>query len=86
MGVESSTPKPQNVHEEVIKIINANVQQTAHLEKTADATTILAKIGIIVVIIIAGYIIYRVIINFERMKTEASIKRAVSLAVISVDK
>ena len=85
MGVESSTPKPQTVHEEVVKIINANVQQSAHLEKTADATSILAKLGIIVIVIIAGYLIYRVIISYERMKTDASIKRAVSLAVISVD-
>lgn len=33
MGNENTTPAPPKVHEEVIKIINANVQQTTHLEK-----------------------------------------------------
>ena len=86
MGNENTTPKPPNVHEDVIKIINANVQQSAHLEKNASATSMLAYIGLSIVIILVLYVIYRVIITMERMKTQEAINRSVSLASVTVNK
>lgn len=86
MGNENTTPAPAKVHEEIIKIINSNVQQSAHLEKTASATSMLAYIGLSILIILVVYVVYRVIINIERMKTQEAINRSVSLASVLSNK
>lgn len=82
MGNENTTPKPPQVHEDVIKIINANVAQTAHLEKTASSTTILAYAGIIAIVLGALYMIYRLVIRYERIKTNERINRVMSLTSV----
>lgn len=83
MGNEITTPAPRRVPEEIIKIVNANVLQTAHLERSADATTKLVYIGTTVLVLVLLYAIYRVMIKFERLRTQEAIKRAVSLASIA---
>lgn len=86
MGNEQTTPKPPTVHEDVIKIINANVHQTAHLEKTANATSILAYTTLAIIVIGVIYVISRAIINHERLRTKETIKNAVSLNNVMVEK
>lgn len=86
MGNEKSTEKPPTVHEDVIKIINANVQQTAHLQKTADATSILAYVALGCIVFGAAYIIIRAVIKHERLRTTESIKNAVSLTNVLCEK
>lgn len=86
MGNKNTTEKPSAIHEDVIRIINANVQQSTHLEKTADATKLLASVRVIILIILIAYGVYKAIITYERMKTETNIQKAVSLANIVVEK
>lgn len=86
MGNEVTTLAPPRATEEIIKIVNANVQQTAHLERSADATTKLVYIGTAVLVLVLLYVIYRIIIKFERLRTQEAIKRAVSLASITATK
>lgn len=86
MGTEQSTPKPPLLHEETIRIINANVLQTAHLEKSASATTVLAYAAVAVIFITLAYVLYRAIIKFERMRTEDRLRRVVSLSSIVTQK
>lgn len=77
MGNEPSTEKPPTNHEDIIKIINTN--QTAHLEKTANATSILAYVTLAIIVVGVAYIIMRAVIKHERLKTNETIKTAVSL-------
>lgn len=81
MGNENTTPKPP-VHEDIIRIVNANVAQTAHLEKTANATSILAYAGITIIVLGLLYILCKLVIRYERLKTENRIKKVVSLSNI----
>lgn len=81
MGNQNTTPKPP-VHEDIIRIVNANVAQTAHLEKTANATSILAYAGITIIVLGLLYILYKLVIRYERLKTENRIKKVVSLSNI----
>lgn len=81
----NTTPKPQ-IHEDVIRVINANVQQSAHLEKTAGATSVLAVVGVLLLVILVIYVIYRAVVKYERLSTQSRIERAVSLANIVVSK
>lgn len=81
-----STEKPPPVREELIKIVNINAEQTAHLEKTANAASALAQVGIGLIVLVLIYGLYRVVIHYERMKTNNSIKNAVSLAQITTEK
>lgn len=84
MGNEKSTEKPPTNHEEIIKIINTN--QTAHLEKTANATSILAYVTLVMIAIGVVYIIMRAVIKHERLKTNERIKNAVSLTNVLTEK
>lgn len=81
MGNQNTTPKPP-IHEDVIRIINANVAQTAHLEKSANATSLLAYAGIAVIVLGIIYVFYKTIIRYERLKSEERIKKVVSLSNI----
>lgn len=75
MGNEQTTPKPPTVHEDVVRIINANVQQTAHVQKTASAITVLAYVGVIFLIAALLYAAHRIITKYERMRTAELIRR-----------
>ena len=83
MGTQQSTPKPPTLHEETIRIINANVLQTAHLQKSANATTVLAYAGVAVIFIGLAYVLYRAIVNYERLRAEDRLRRVVSLSNIA---
>lgn len=84
MGNEQSTHAPPTKHEEIIKIVNANVQQTEHLERTADATTKLAYIGFAILVMFVLYVMHRVITKYERLRTNQVIRSATSLANVTV--
>lgn len=86
MGNEVTTLAPPRVPEEIIKIVNTNVQQTAHLERSANATTKLVYIGTAVLVLVFLYVIYHIIIKLERLRTQEAIKRAVSLASVTAIK
>lgn len=85
MGNQATTQKPP-LHEDTLRIINANVLQTQHLQKSADAVSILAYVGVVIIIIIIAYALYRVAINYERMKTDQRIRRVVSLSSVLSEK
>lgn len=86
MGNEPSTEKPPVIHEEVIKVINNNIRQTAHLEKTANAATILAYVGLAVIILGVLYLVLKAILKHERLKTNEKIRNTVSLTNILSEK
>lgn len=66
---EKLTPKSTAKHEEIIKIVNGNVRQSEHTEKTANAIRILAYVSLILLAIGVDYMIYKAIIKHERLKT-----------------
>lgn len=86
MGNEPSTEKPPVVHEEIIKVINNNIRQTAHLEKTAKATTILAYVGLAVIVIGVMYFVLRAVLRHERLRTNERIRNAASLVNVLSEK
>lgn len=86
MGNDSSTPAPPTItHEQVVSIINAsNTKAKEDSAKTAASLELIAYVLIVVVIIIALYIAYRLIVKFERMKTESNLSKAISLNNVKV--
>lgn len=81
MGSEESRPRePQVTHDQIISIINAsNAKAKEHSEKTATSTELIAFVLLAVVIIGVVFLVYKIISNYERMRTQARIEHAASL-------
>lgn len=82
MGNEESTPKPVT-HEQIVSIINAsnakNAKEIVHSEKTASSLELIAYILLAVICASVLFIVYRLIVKYERMKSQARTERAISL-------
>lgn len=79
MGNESSTPKPVT-HEQIVSIINAsNAKEKVHSEKTATSLELIAYTMLTVICVVALYLVYRLIVKYERIKNRTIVDRAISL-------
>ncbi|KXJ68780.1 hypothetical protein RP20_CCG015430 [Aedes albopictus] len=79
MGNESSTPKPVT-HEQIVSIINAsNVKEKVHSEKTAKSVELIAYILLTVICVATLFLVYRLIVKYERIKNQRVVDRAISL-------
>lgn len=76
MGSEESKPKietPHVTHEQIVGIINAsNAKSSEHSEKTAESIELIAYVLIAVVIAGVVFLVYKLLTNYERMKTQAA--------------
>lgn len=82
MGSEESKPKtPQVTHEQIVSIINASSAKE-HQAKTASATEIIAYLMVTVVLIGVLYLVYKLIVSYERMKTQTELTKATSVRSI----
>lgn len=87
MGNEESTPKPVT-HEQIVSIINAsnakNAKEIVHSERTASSLELIAYILLAVICASVSFIVYRLIVKYERMKSQERTDRAISLNKVTL--
>lgn len=88
MGSSETKPiEPSVTHAQVVSIINAsNAKNKEHAERTSVSTELIAYTLIAIVIIGLIYLTYRLITNYERMRTQARMNNAISLNNITQHK